>query len=194
MVAQTVKALDNLSKSPEQPSVMTRRQRSALEILKHDSLNVIETGVNALDLIPSEPVSTKVFVKARAALQANYGTEYSDEKMALLFDMIRDDGWSEEKFVRTLKWFMRNRPFPSWTIADWFAYSVKVFPRAWYLKQCTEGRANEIETYLLDDGTYVYKFRDGEELPLKKVTQEMLQENLIRYLESQKMDDLPIES
>jgi hypothetical protein len=153
---------------------------------------VSECGINALDLIPSEPVSTKTFSKSFAILQANYGTEYSQEKMALLFDMINDDGWSEERFTRTLKWFMKNKPFPSWTIADWFSHSVKVYPKSWYDEQCVNGKGGEIETYLLDDKTYVYKFRDGVTLPFTLVTKEMLQANLKKYLESQVADDLPV--
>lgn len=179
------KVLDNQNSSQEQPSSMDRKRNSALQILKNPSLSVTENGVNALDLIPSEPLTAKAFADARAVLQANYGTEYSDEKMALLFDLLRDDEWSNERFMRTLKWFMKSKPFPSWTVADWFAYSVKVFPYSWYVEQCTKGRSAEIEAYVLHDKTVVYKFRDGVTLPFQRQTQEMLQENLRRYLEPQ---------
>lgn len=142
----------------------------ALESLRKSSEIVTEKGVNALDLYNSPEVSTQTFSKTALMLKQNYGTNYSDDKMGLLFDMIRDDGWSEERFNRTLRWFLKNKPFPAWTIADWFTYSVPVYPYEWYLKQCVPGRdvSKEMDIYELEDGTRVYKWHDGIDLPLKK--------------------------
>ena len=131
-----------------------------------------ELGMNALELIDSPPVCIMTLTKATAILQANYGTEYSQEKIALLFDMIREDGWSEERFQRTLKWFLKNKKFPSWTISDWFDYGIKIYPRAWYLKQCHEngGHATSgIQFYKLSDGSVGYKYKDSEELPFEEL-------------------------
>lgn len=133
---------------------------------------MIESGVNALDLLDSASIQSGVFVRAVAALQSNYGTEYSQEKVALLFDMIREDGWSEERFTRTLKWFLKTRPFAAWTIADWFSYGVKLYPYAWYLEQVSKNGASvnkQIESYRLPDGIIAYRYADGEELPFEKL-------------------------
>lgn len=140
--------------------------------MKKPSADVAQNGVNALDLIPSLPVGESTFTKAVAILQANFGTSYSPEKIATLFDLIDDDGWSEERFKRTFKWFIKNKPFPAWTVADWFAYSVKVYPYSWYLEQVAKnGREvnGQIDTYKLDDGTLVFRYRDSDELPFRKV-------------------------
>lgn len=133
---------------------------------------MIENGINALDLFDSAEMQSDVFVGAVAALQSNYGTEYSQEKVALLFDMIREDGWSEERFMRTLKWFLKTKPFAAWTISDWFSYGVKVYPYAWYLEQVNKngGSINkQIESYRLPDGVIVFKYADGENLPFEKL-------------------------
>lgn len=126
-------------------------------------------GINALDLIPSEPMKPETFASAIAILQANFGMEYSPEKTAILFDMIRDEMWSEERFNRTFKWFLKNKRYAAWTIADWFDYGVKVYPYSWMLKQAFDGvdSAKSLECYELPDGQFVWKMRDGETLPFK---------------------------
>ena len=103
-------------------------------------------------------------------MQANYGTDYAPEKIALLFDMIRDEEWSEERFNRTFKWFLKNKPFPSWTIADWFSYGVKVYPVEW-----THGKSlSDYEGYELPGGVNVFKPKDGVTLPFPEATMRCL--------------------
>jgi hypothetical protein len=131
--------------------------------------------MNALALIDSPPVNSLSFTKAVAILEANYGTEYSPAKTAALFDMIREDGWSEERFTRTLKWFLKNKPFPAWNMADWFQHGVKIYPYAWYLKQQAEAGPyrnvlKEMDVYKFADGVFGYKWRDGEELPFERAS------------------------
>jgi hypothetical protein len=126
--------------------------------------------VSGLDLIPSKEVDTDTFARAVALLQANYGTEYSPEKTAMLFDMIREEKWSEERFTRTLKWFLKNKKFPSWSISDWFDYDIKLHSYGWYLEQVAKNGAsinNSIEAYDIN-GTTGYRYRDGQELPFPK--------------------------
>ena len=158
--------------SQELRSNMTRKQSLALRNLRQPSTSVIESGVNALDLIPSEEVKTETLTKAIAILQANFGTEFSSEKISVLFDMIREECWSEERFQRTLKWFLKNKKFPSWTVSDWFDYGVKLYPRAWYLKQCHENGGYApigIQFYKLPDEKIAYKYKDDEELPFEEL-------------------------
>ena len=148
-----------------------RKHEATLSTLRQPSEHVVKNGVNALELIVSPPVSEQTLVKAKLLLEANYGTQYSPEKWLMLVEMMDDDGWSEARFTRTLKWFLKNKPFPAWTVSDWFSYGVKVYPYAWYLEQVQpyEDVLKKMDRYRLPGGTVVYKWKDGEELPLEKV-------------------------
>jgi hypothetical protein len=103
-------------------------------------------------------------------LEANFNKDYSDEKFKVFFELIREDGWSEERFRRTFKWFLLHKKFPEWTIADWFQYGVKLYPYSWYVKQCTEGTnvLKQMDRYRVD-GVVLYKFKDGEDLPFERL-------------------------
>lgn len=128
--------------------------------------------MNALDLIPGEQVSGVTLAKAKVFLKQNYGLEYSEEKFAMLFQMIDEERWTEERFKRTFSWFLKNKKFPSWTIADWFEFGIKVYPYAWYLQQIDkQGREfnRSIDWYRLPDGTLVCKPKDGNDLPFQRV-------------------------
>ena len=133
---------------------------------------LIKNGINALDLIDSEPLNSIEFTKSCAMLQANYGTEYSQEKMSLLYSMMKDEGWSLERFNRTVKWFIKNKPFPAWTVADWFQYGVKLYPHEWYMQQQSEAGIythviESMDVYLIGMTT-MYRWKDGEDLPLPR--------------------------
>ena len=85
--------------------------------------------------------------------------------------MIREEKWSEERFTRTLKWFLKGKKFPSWTISDWFDYDIKLYSYGWYLQQVHEQGAsinNSIEVYEIAEGISGYKFIDGNELPFPR--------------------------
>lgn len=105
-------------------------------------------------------------------LEQNFGTEYSNEKWLMVVEMIRDEAWTEERFQRTFKWFLKNRFFPAWTIADWFAFGVKLYPYSWYLEQINKNGASvtkQIECYRVAEGVLGYKYADGQDLPFPKV-------------------------
>lgn len=126
--------------------------------------------MNGLDLVPSEPLKPESFAKAVIMLEQNFGMAYPKEKMAMLFDMIREEGWSEERFQRTFKWFIKTKYNQAWNVSDWFGYGVKLYPESWYKKQVNEigDTANRtIERYRLANGTIGYKWLDGEKLPLE---------------------------
>ena len=114
------------------------------------------------------------FAKAIAYLQQAYGIEYPKEKFAILFDLIRDEGWTEERFQRTLKWFLKTKYNQAWTIADWFQYGVKLYPFSWVRQHCQKNGIGEIDfirtldVYLID-GIRLYKQKDGTDLPLEKI-------------------------
>jgi len=148
------------------------KKENAIALLKMQSRDVTENGINALELIESPPVSSETFLQVRAMLEANFGKDYSNEKMALLFDMIRDDAWTEERFSRTLKWFLKTKHFRDWTVADWFSYAIKVYPYSWYLEQvkkCGQAVNMQIQNLRLSDDTVVFRYRDHEILPFEEV-------------------------
>lgn len=87
--------------------------------------------------------------------------------------MIIDADWTEERFKRTMNWFLANKCYPSWTIADWFQYDVKLYPISWMNKEIgkmgnPERAWERFDRYRIAD-TVVCKFKDGVELPLEKI-------------------------
>lgn len=142
-----------------------------LRILKRQSAEIVKNGVNALDLIDGPPVSESTLVKSKIILEQNFGTEYSAEKWRMLAALIDEEGWTEERFQRTFKWFLKNKRFPAWTIADWFDYGVRIYPYTWYLEQVHKNGAavnKQIEVYDLGNGVVGYRYADGETLPFPK--------------------------
>lgn len=156
-------------KEPPSDTIQKKLQET-LRTLQQPSEHAAKNGVNALDLIPSTPVTPETFAKAKVLLEANFGTEFQKEKWLLLTDLIDEEGWSEERFMRTFKWFLKNKSYPSWTISDWFQYSVKVYPYQWYVDQCSpyENVLEKMDKYKLPNGTIVYKWKDGEDLPFER--------------------------
>lgn len=139
---------------------------------QNPSQKVVNDGIQALDLI-GDTVSDESLMKASAMLEQNFGKEYPIEKFQMLFQMIRDENWTDERFKRTLKWFLKTKYNQAWTIADWFQYEgVKLYPYAWYLEQVSKlgAKANsQIECYELSENPKIigYRFADGETLPFK---------------------------
>lgn len=129
--------------------------------------------MNGLDLIPSHPVGRGAMLEATRILETNFGIKYDNRKILDLFSLIKAERWSEERFRRTFLWFLKHKKFPAWTIADFFEYSIPVYPRAWYLQQQHESPDRdvllEIDMYRLPDGTVVYKWKDGNDLPFEKI-------------------------
>lgn len=126
------------------------------------------SGTSALDLI-GEPVCKTDIQKAEEMLKLNYGIKYEPAKFQMLWGMILSRGWSAERLKKTVEWFLMNKKFPNWTIADWFDYDVKIYPYAWYLEKMDEGyKSEDFEMYKIDGKVY-WKLKDGNELPFEKV-------------------------
>ncbi|MEW6507206.1 MAG: hypothetical protein AB1432_05615 [Bacteroidota bacterium] len=132
--------------------------------MKNNSIN----EVNALDFI-GEPIKAADILKAEEMLKMNYGIDYPTEKFSMLWEMIKEQGWTDYRLKETLKWFLRNKRYPNWTIADWFDYSVKLFSYAEYLDKLNinKGLNEQIEWYNLH-GIYCWRYKDGTEIPLPK--------------------------
>ena len=129
--------------------------------------------MNAFDVIGGPVVTPSSFAKAAAYLQQAYGVEFPKEKFAILFELILDEGWTEERFNRTLKWFLKTKYNQAWTIADWFQWNVKLYPFAWVRQHCHKNGLREVDfirtldVYIVD-GIRLYKMKDGIDLPLKR--------------------------
>lgn len=162
--------IGKLQPNNEQHSDTQKRTNLALMTLKANSNNSTESGVNHLDLIPSVPLSNDIFLRSIAMIEQAFGLPIPTEKSAMLAEMIKDEGWSEARFKAVVKWFLKNKYNPAWTIHDWFSYGTRLYPESWYHKKVSEmgDQANyQIERYKLKDGLHGYKFIDGEILPFE---------------------------
>ena len=107
---------------------------------------------------------------AKEVLEQNFGTPIPNAKWLMLCERIFEQEWTEERFKKTLDWFLDNKKFPSWTISDWFDYDVKLYPFQWVRNYCNKNGIREIDfiktldCYLID-GIRVYKEKDGIDLP-----------------------------
>jgi hypothetical protein len=109
------------------------------------------------------------FAQMKALLEMNYGVEYPEEKFMMLFEILQEENWSSERLRQTVKWFLKNKKYPNWTIADWFEYGEKLYPYSWYQKQISEGVKHEdLQGYKIN-GKVFWKLKDGKELPFEKV-------------------------
>jgi len=128
-----------------------------------------ENGINALQLI-GEIATAKDFAKAEAFLQVNYGQEYQAEKFNLLWQLVKEDGWTTERLEWSVKQFIKNNRWKNWTVADFYEVSnIKLYPYCWYVKNITQNGIahSQMEGYKID-GIQLYKMADGVILPFEK--------------------------
>ena len=125
-------------------------------------------GINALDLIGSKATPDD-FIKAEVLIKTSFGVKYTKEKFSLLWELILEEGWTKERLNQTVKYFLKNKKFATWTIADWFDYTIKLYPYSWYLDQIHQfgSSANKtIERYRIQ-GKVLYRYYDGNILPFE---------------------------
>ncbi len=79
-----------------------------------------------------------------------------------LYDMIREEGWTEHRFANTCAWIAKNIPFANLTANDFFRAPMS------RLKPYRGGTPGAIDIYKIE-GKYFWKERDGQELPFEKV-------------------------
>ena len=128
--------------------------------------NICKVPINALDLI-GEEIEPIDLAKAQAYLEANYGLSIPKEKMKLLFDAVKEAKWTKERFKRALYHILKTKSYATWTLSDWFDYSITLYPYSWYLEQVSLGNSDRIEAYKIN-GLIMYKFIDGQNLPFEK--------------------------
>lgn len=131
-------------------------------------------SINALQLI-GKPLNAEDIVKAEEMIRMNYGIDYPKEKFAMLWEVIQEEGWTDYRLRETVKWFLKTKKFPNWTIADFFEFGVKLYSHNEYIRQLNENKNlnEEIEWYYVPTGDgekiMMWKYKDGVELPLEKV-------------------------
>lgn len=124
---------------------------------------------NALALIESPPLTNEIVLAAQAQLEINYGTQYDPHKITQLALMMIEEGWSVERFKLTLKWFLKNKPFPAWTISDWFSYKAEIHNYAWYLQQVHEfGESVNAQIRFYHVASDVTGYSYEQDLPFEK--------------------------
>lgn len=139
--------------------------------LQNYNSSLASTGeINALDLIGNK-VSTEDLLKAEELIRLNFGVDYPKEKFQVLWEMILEDGWTDYRLRETVKWFLKTKKFPTWTIADWFDYGVKLYPYSKYVEEVSKHGSvinKQIEWYRVN-GQVLWKWKDGNSLPLQKL-------------------------
>ena len=171
--------MENLASLINQQNALSTREQTTkfattLEALRSQSSRCAEVGVNALDLIGSKPVSSVSLAAGKVLLQQNYGIEIPKEKWMMLVSRILDEQWTEERFQMTLSWFIQNKKYPSWVVADWFDFGIRLYPFAWVRKHCKDNGiredhfiATQLDVYLVN-GVRCYKYKDGVTLQLER--------------------------
>lgn len=141
--------------------------------MKNEVKNLTNLGsINYLNLI-GEPIKKQDILSAEEMLKMNYGVDYPAEKFSMLWQMIKEEGWTDHRLRETVKWFLKNKKFPNWTISDWFDYGVKLYSYNEYLKVLHENRSlnEQIEWYKIN-GVMCWKYIDNVELPFEKIKKE----------------------
>ena len=102
-------------------------------------------------------------------LKAAYGRDYSPEKLTLLFSMCLDEEWSTKRFMDTLKWVVKNNPYPEWKPADFFsAPLLKLHGYAWACEQWA--KKLKLKQYKIGERIY-FAFAE-DEVPLPEYVRE----------------------
>lgn len=125
------------------------------------------TGVNAYEF--GERATSEDIAAVKQLLEINYGKDFDIAKYELLFALILEEGWTKIRLRETVKWILKNKKYPNWTIADFFDYNVKLYPYSWYLHQIANGvSADDMEAYKVN-GMVLWKLKDGINLPYEKI-------------------------
>lgn len=124
--------------------------------------------VNALNLIGSK-VSKADILKTEEMLKINFGVNYPKEKFTLLWKMILEEGWTDYRLQETVKYFLKNKKYPNWTIADWFDYGENLYNYHSYLEHLEQNsKLNEQIVWYKVNDVRVWKFDDGVNLPFER--------------------------
>ena len=100
----------------------------------------------------------------------NFGKEYRSEFFNMLWGLVKEDGWTNYRLRETIKWVLKNKRWQNLTIADFYDYKLELRPYHEYLEELHKDRTlnEQIEWYWVEDQKF-WKYKDGTNLPLKKV-------------------------
>lgn len=116
-------------------------------------------------------ITPKTIAIVEEAIRTNFGVEYEEAKFNLLWKVIVKSGWTEERLMDAVDWFLKNEAYPSWTISTWFKRDVKLYPYGWYLEKMNKGyRDEDFDKYLIDGKPY-FKLKDGKDIPFDKLNE-----------------------
>ena len=117
-----------------------------------------------------DPISTEDISKSEELLKMNFGKEYRSEFFNMLWGLVKEDGWTNYRLRETIKWVLKNKRWQNLTIADFYDYKLELRPYHEYLEELHKDRTlnEQIEWYWVEDQKF-WKYKDGTNLPLKKV-------------------------
>jgi hypothetical protein len=111
-------------------------------------------------------------VECQALLEANYGMEYSGQKVSVLFELLREENWSGERLKRVTKWICKNLKWATWTTADFMTAPLgNLYNYAWVLEEVHKDRSamKRMEAWKVSEGVVLWRYADGTDLPYERV-------------------------
>ena len=150
---------------------MKRLKKNFTALTEIPALNLLGQIISARDVAECLAVFTTAYGK-------NFALEIS-ERVNLLFRLCLEDHWTNERFIQTAKWIVKNRPYKDWTIADFFsAPTAKLFTYFKYISELHEKGKSlnlEIQWYSVN-GINLWAYKKDGDLPFTKL-EEQVQNN-----------------
>jgi len=141
--------------------------------------------INALDLFDM-PITNEIRKMVKMTLAVNYRLEPKSNayNYDLLFSQIEAAGWNAVRLKVVLEYFLRNKLYSTWTIADWFQYEQPLYPYSWYMDMLQKNGKeinNELVSYKIEGHMFYAKKGDiTVDLPYETI-------NLIEYEDISKL-------
>lgn len=118
-----------------------------------------------------KPIQKQDELVSQGYLEAAYGTEYSQQRVDMLFDFAREEGWSGQRLIETVKHVIRSSKWKDWTVADFLSTPTGELKNYnWVLEELAKDRTaqSRMVGYRVG-GVTLWKYADGKELPFPKV-------------------------
>lgn len=139
-----------------------------------NSASFNDNGVSLMEIVDltAPPIARSDEVMVQATLEAAYGTDYSQQRIDILFDLCRKKGWSGERLRKTAEWMISNKPWVAWAVSDFLTASgSRLYPYpSWYEREASK-RKIKIDIYKVGD-VLMCREQDGVDLPFEKVEPE----------------------
>ena len=109
---------------------------------------------------------------AEEYIKMAYGADYPKEKFQMLWMLIKEENWTKERLMRTVKYMLKNNKYPNWTIADFFSYKIELHSYEWALNENmkSQGAMSRMLKFKIKDKIFFcYPSPDAETLPFERV-------------------------